>query len=252
MIEEPFAAGSSVLHGIDPRLRVSAAVLYSFVVALSYDITTLFLSLSLSILLTIAARPGFKMVVKRLFVLSGFLTLLWVVLPLTYPGEIYFKTGPFAFSEPGVLLAFQVTLKSISLVLAFMALLATMSTAVLGHSLNRLKLPDKLVHLFLLTYRYIFVLELEYQRLIRAARIRNFHPKTNMHSYRTYAYLVGMLFVRASERAKRVHHAMICRGFNGRFHALAHFPAKGRNNMVFAIIMAGCTMTLFFIEITSK
>jgi cobalt/nickel transport system permease protein len=83
--------------------------------------------------------------------------------------------------------------------------------------------------MLLITYRYLFVIEQEYQRLVRAMKIRNFHPKTNLHSYRTYAYLVGMLFVRASERARRVHSAMICRGFHGRFISLRSFPPNPLN-----------------------
>ncbi len=113
-------------------------------------------------------------------------------------------------------------------------LVATMTVDTLGHSLNRLRLPDKMVHLLLITYRYLFVIEQEYQRLVRAMKIRNFHPKTNLHSYRTYAYLVGMLFVRASERARRVHSAMICRGFHGRFISLRSFP-RNPLNLVFGL-----------------
>jgi cobalt/nickel transport system permease protein len=84
--------------------------------------------------------------------------------------------------------------------------------------------------MLLMTYRYLFVIEQEYQRLVRAMKIRNFRPRTNLHSYRTYAYLVGMLFVRASERARRVHSAMICRGFNGRFVSLREFPHHSQNH----------------------
>ena len=127
--------------------------------------------------------------------------------------------------------------------MAFMALVATMTVDTLGHTLNRLRLPDKMVHLILITYRYLFVLEQEYQRLIRAMKIRNFHPKTNLHSYRTYAYLVGMLFVRASERARRVHSAMICRGFSGRFFSLRQF-APNRLNPVFSF---GATLSLLLL-----
>jgi cobalt/nickel transport system permease protein len=97
---------------------------------------------------------------------------------------------------------------------AFMALLATMTVDTLGHTLNRLRLPDKMVHMLLITYRYLFVIEQEYQRLVQGPEDPQLPSrKTNLHSYRTYAYLVGMLFVRASERARRVHNAMICRGF---------------------------------------
>ena len=84
-------------------------------------------------------------------------------------------------------------------------------------------MPDKLVHLLLLTYRYVFVLDQEYGRLHRAIRTRGFVPRTGLHTYRTYAYLIGMLFVRAAARAERVHQAMICRGFRGKFHSLQLF-----------------------------
>jgi hypothetical protein len=60
------------------------------------------------------------------------------------------------------------------LMVAFMALLATMTVDTLGHTLNRLRLPDKMVHMLLITYRYLFVIEQEYQRLVRAMKIRNF------------------------------------------------------------------------------
>jgi cobalt/nickel transport system permease protein len=104
--------------------------------------------------------------------------------------------------------------------------------------------PDKLVYMMLITYRYLFLLEQEYQRLIRAMKIRNFRPGTNLHTYRTYAYLVGMLFVRASERARRVHWAMVCRGFSGRFTSLRNFPRDARRRLfsvcvVLSVVIVG-------------
>jgi cobalt/nickel transport system permease protein len=117
----------------------------------------------------------------------------------------------------------QITLKSNAIIGILIALVATMPTVTLGHALNAMHFPDKIVHLLLMTYRYIFVLDQESQRLIRAAKIRGFKPGTSLHSYKTYAFLVGMLFVKASERAERVYRAMKCRGFNGRFHCLHTF-----------------------------
>ena len=123
-----------------------------------------------------------------------------------------------------------------------------MSVATLGHTLARLRLPQKLIVLLLLTYRYVFVLDQEYQRLKRAADIRGFRPGTNLHSYRTYAYLVGMLLVRASARARRVYLAMCCRGFNGRFHTLAETPAAP-HNLAFALMLGGLGALLLYLEI---
>ena len=229
MISESFAEGTSWIHGIDPRLRVIGAAAFAVVVAVSYDFSALLTALIISLLLALSARLSFQTILQRLFAPVVFLLLLWAVLPWSYEGEALTTLGPLTITRPGVTLCAQISLKTVCLMVAFMALVATMTVDTLGHTLNRLRLPDKLVHMLLITYRYLFVIEQEYQRLVRAMKIRNFHPKTNLHSYRTYAYLVGMLFVRASERARRVHSAMICRGFNGRFVSLRTFPPNPLN-----------------------
>jgi cobalt/nickel transport system permease protein len=99
----------------------------------------------------------------------------------------------------------------------------------------------------LMTYRYIFVLEQESQRLIRAAKIRGFTPGTSLHAYKTYAYLVGMLFVKASERAERVYRAMKCRGFNGRFHCLHAFGFTGSDRMM-TILLSGTLCAILYLD----
>jgi cobalt/nickel transport system permease protein len=247
MIRESFAEGNSWIHGIDPRLRVIGAVAFAAVVAVSYDFTALFTALVLSMFLALSARLEFRAALQRLLAPVLFLILLWVVLPWSYEGDALAVLGPITITRPGVTLCAQISLKTICLMIAFMALVATMTVDTLGHTLNRLWLPDKMVHMLLITYRYLFVIEQEYQRLVRAMKIRNFHPKTNLHSYRTYAYLVGMLFVRASERARRVHSAMICRGFNGRFVSLREFPPNPRNRL-FTLGLSLCLVLLVKLE----
>ncbi len=238
MINVPFAEGHSWMHGVDPRLRVIGAVVFAAVVAVSYEFAVLFAALILSLSMALSARLAFREVVHRLLAPLIFLLLLWAVLPWSYEGDALTTLGPVVITRPGVTLCAQISVKTVSLMVAFMALLATMTVDTLGHAMNRLRLPDKMVYMLLITYRYLFVIEQEYQRLVRAMKIRNFHPKTNLHSYRTYAYLVGMLFVRASERARRVHGAMICRGFNGRFVSLRGYPPRLRNPVfcLFAVL----------------
>lgn len=248
MIQEPFASGNSPIHRLNPTLRVAAAVAYSFLVALAHGLPTLATALLLSIILVFFARLELKKVMQRLTIVLGFLLLIWAFLPWTYKGEIWFHLGPLAISRPGVMLCLEISLKSIAILLAMIALVSTMTTARIGHALNRLHLPGKLIYLILITYRYIFVIEQEYQRLIRAARIRNFCPGTNLHTYRTYAYLLGMLFVRSAERAKRVHEAMICRGFSGKFYSLQENP-QGHQNYIFALLMSLSLLGLAVLEI---
>jgi cobalt/nickel transport system permease protein len=225
-----------------------AATLSSLVLALCRGMIPLIAGLTVALLLVILAHLALGQVIRRLLVVAGFIALIWVLLPLTYDEGPFHSWGPIRFSHQGILLSARITLKSFGIVLTFMALVATMTVATLGHALSRLGLPPKLVHLLLITYRYIFVIEAEYRRLYRAARMRGFVPGTNLHTYRTWAYFLGMLFVRASLRAERVFQAMQCRGFHGRFHSLTAFSPNA-GNRPFAIAMSIATALIVSLEI---
>ena len=247
MIREPFAMGTSVIHRIDPRHKIMAAAAFSFIVAVSVEFSTLLVAIAFSVLLVGMARLDLRAVAGRVLVVLGFILLIWVVLPLTFEGEVMGRIGPLTFMRPGVILAGQITLKSIAISLTFISLVGTMPVTTMGYALNRLRLPDKIVCLLLITYRYFFVIAQEYERLVRATKIRGFHPRTNIHTYKTYAYLIGMLFVRASSRADRVQRAMLCRGFKGIFYTLHEFPPH-RRNLIFSAAITVFVFGLVWLE----
>lgn len=247
MLEEPFAAGNSVIHRLDPRFRTAAAIIYSIIAASVYGFASLGLALAVSAVMIKLADLEIRKVLYRLLLVNGFVAFLWLVLPFTAPGGHTYPLGPLVIHEQGLLLAARITLKSNAILMAVIALAATMPLAVLGHAMNRLRFPEKLVYLLMLTYRYIFVLEREYARIIRAVKIRGFVPATSLHTYRTYAYVIGMLFVRASARAERVYGAMRCRGFNGRFFSLAEFEVT-KANYIFAGLMAAACAAIIGLE----
>jgi len=239
MLQEPFAHGTSPLHRLDTRFKIVMAISYAFAVALSNRFPALFLGLAFSFVLFGISRLPLWEVTKRVALVNGFVLFLWFVIPFTYPGEPIFFLGPLTATHQGILISARITIKSNAILLAFIALIATSSVATLGAALSRLGVPQKMVHLLLLNYRYIFVMEEEYHRLIRSAAVRGFQPSTRLHTYRTFAYLVGMLFVRASERAERVYMAMLCRGFSGKFHSLYGFSRSP-----YDVLWLSCTITI--------
>jgi cobalt/nickel transport system permease protein len=247
MLQEAFAYGNSYVHQLDPRLRLISACVYSIVVALSHSFQVLAAAVLISIFWIVLARLPIREIIKRIIVLNSFNVLLWIVLPLTFEGSIASVLGPLTIYQAGLIMAAQITLKSNAILLILMALVATMNLSVLGHALNWWHVPDKMVHLLLMTYRYVFLIEQEYQRLIRAARFRGFRPGTSLHTYKTYAAIVGMLLVRSVVRADRVQKAMLCRGFKGRFYCLHEFNT-GKQEWLFATAMAGITVVLIYFE----
>lgn len=228
-----------MMHRLDARGKIVIAAFFFLVVALANHYAVLLPSFVAVIALTTAANLPVKAVGKRLLLVNAFIAFLWIFLPVTYPGKTLVSIGPFMMTREGVLLAVKITLKANTIFLGFVSLIATSSVCTLGHALQKLAVPGKFVHILLFTYRYIHVIEQEYQRLSHAAALRGFRPAMSMHTYRTYAYLVGMLLVRSFARANRIHEAMLCRGFQGRLYSLQQFKFTGEDVVALACMMLG-------------
>jgi cobalt/nickel transport system permease protein len=106
------------------------------------------------------------------------------------------------------------------------------------YGFHSLKFPDKFTSLLFFVIKYIDILGLEYNKMREALKLRCFNPRTNLFTYKTYGYLVGMLFIKSMERAKALHHAMILRGFNGKLYPF------NTHELTRADLLLGCVLTL--------
>jgi cobalt/nickel transport system permease protein len=190
-IAEPFAYGNSFVHCLDPRVKIITAALFSLVVALTYKLDILFVSAVSALVMLFIARLSLKKVFWRLIVVNGFILVLWLFLPFTTPGKTLFTLFGLEATVEGVDYAVLITIKSNTIVIACIALLSTCSIIKLVHALHYLYVPNKLVHIFFFSYRYIHVINLEY-----------------------------LLILKSYERSRRVYNAMLCRGFKGKFYIL--------------------------------
>ena len=241
MLTEQFSIGESFIHHLDPRIKVFIIILFSLVVALTQKFIVLFPALGFAIFLLIIARVPKKKAARRLLIVNSFILFLWLFLPFSHAdGNSLFTLSGINISESGVLLALFITLKSNAIIIASLALLGTCSLFAIIHALRHFYLPDKLVNLIFFCCRYINVLHQEYNRMRNMLKVRNFYPRTNPHTYKTFAYLVGMLIINSYNRSQRVFQAMLCRGFKGEFWMLEHFTLK-KSDVVYG--------SLFFIYI---
>lgn len=215
-IEQTYAGGSP-LYALDPRTRLLGVLVFSVVVALLETPDALLFSLVLSLVFVALSRILFRTLFRRMLLFNLFLVFLWLLVPWGIPGEEVLTIGPAVVTREGVAYMAALTLRSNAIMLALIAFTASTSITAMTHAMTALRVPDKITYLFFLTYRYIGDIYSEYTRLVNAMRVRCFRPASTLHTYRSYAYLVGMLLVNSFERAQRVRSAMLCRGFNGRF-----------------------------------
>jgi len=236
---EELANNDSFIHGLDPRGKLIIVFLFSIVVAVADRFQVLLGSLTFGLLIVLTAKVPARELIKRLIPVNMLILFLWLFLPFTFGGEPLFFMGPLAVTREGVFYATRISIKSNAMMLMLIALVASTPIFSIGHAMHQLKIPKKIVHLFFFTYRYIHAIYREYLRLKNSIKIRGFIPKTDLHTYKTYAYMVGMLLVRSFDRAHRVHNAMLCRGFKGDLYSLKKFSFKTNDivSMVFMMVM---------------
>jgi cobalt/nickel transport system permease protein len=233
--------------GIDPRVRLLAAFAFAFVVVALDGAWALTTAVLLAVAAVAVARVPARVVLRRLLALDALMVVVLVTLPFTVPGEPLAAWGSLAVSREGLLRAIQIVAKANAVVLMLLALLDRVPAVMLGHALQRLGLPDRLVHLLFFTLRYLDVLGGEYARLRRAMTARSFRPRSDAHTWRSLGWLVGMLLVRSFERAERVLAAMKCRGFDGRLHGFADLKLRAADG-AFALSAGIVLASLLWLE----
>ncbi len=233
---------ASLLDRIDPRSRLLAALAFTVLTAVTNRPATVLVALAVAVVCTTMSGLRPATILRRMTPVNLFMLLLIAVMPLTSGGREIGRLGPLSYGEDGLRLALTIAVKGNAIVLMLVALLGSLDVNTVGHALNHLRVPDKLTHLLLFTVRYLDVLRREHGRLSAAMRLRGFRPGANIHTYRTYGHLIGMLLVRSLDRSERVVAAMKCRGFRGHFYLLDHFHYS-RRDMPFAfatlVVLAG-------------
>ena len=208
----------SLVDKFDPRARVLATLAFALVVAFSKTLWLPFLGLLMALSFALSASLHVKRTLRRMAAMDMFIVIMVVMLPFTMPGEALFHVFGFAASKEGFIHAIGIALKANAVVLTLLSLVGTLEASTLGHTLARLKVPEKLVHLLLFTVRYLDVISREYKCMRKAMKARAFVPRNNLHTWRSFGYLVGMLLVRSLERSERIFDAMRCRGYCGKLY----------------------------------
>jgi len=196
----PFVRGSGFLHRAPVPAKLAGAAGIVLVVALApRDAWALYAvaALALSATVLLSGLPPLR-VLGRLLIVQPF-AVGTALLSLLQPGG-----GP-------VFLALLA--KSTLCLLTFVLLGMSTSPSDLLEALRRLRVPALVLITLALTYRYLFLLLEESDRMQRARLSRSAAPRARLGWWLS-ATVIAQLFVRSTERAERVYAAMCARGFD--------------------------------------
>jgi len=135
MINEQFAFGSSFIHKLDPKTRIIAVTGLSFAAALCNNLLIALLYFIIATVLIAMARLNTKTVFQRIKPVIWFLLMIWILLPLTFDGPVLYQFYWLKISSTGLIMCCKITIKSITILLFFTSLIATMNIASLGNKI---------------------------------------------------------------------------------------------------------------------
>jgi cobalt/nickel transport system permease protein len=235
----PLVCLESPLRRFDPRWKLAAFSIALAVTACLQTPATAAIALIGAVILAGLARLPMSAFFERLKIILPALILFTIFLPFVVPDPDPILIGPIRLSAPGFRLALLFILKALAIFTLTLVLTASSSLSETLQAAASLRVPGRLVHIAMLTYRYLFLFAHELGRLRLALRVRGFRNRPTLHCYRTIGNVAGTLLVRSSERAERVAQAMRCRGFDGRFRSLTEFRTWMSDVVGFVAIAGG-------------
>ena len=227
-------AGDSVFHRWHTSLKAGCLLITCFLFVALTTIPGCLAALSIAVAALMVSGLPWRRSLARLAAMSGFLTLLMVMLPFTgvmQAGERTFSLVflPMPFRLSGWHTAGLIVLKAMAIALLMEPMLATAGLAETLRGFRRIGVPASLIQMILLCHRYIFVFQQEAARMWRGMRVRGFTARGDWASLAAIGNFLGMLFVSSFERTQRVYEAMLCRGFTGEMPQAAARPVTGQD-----------------------
>ncbi len=226
---DEYAYLESPFHSFDPRAKFVSVLVLMFSIVLLNDIRILAAGLLLAVALVLVSRIPLLFVMGRLKWVALFVLAVVIVLPFSVSGTALFSVGSLTFTKEGLLQALVISVKAFSVVLLIFPMLATMKFVSFIKALEKLHVPNRLVQMITLTYRYIFVLLNEIQRTLRSIESRGYGKRTSILGLKNLGTAIGMLLVRSYERGGRIFDAMVSRGYNGTMETLREFEINSKD-----------------------
>ena len=208
---EQLAAGRTAVHRLHPAVKIIVTVIYILcVVSLErHSLGRLAPFLMYPAVVMAAADIPYRMILPRaaaalpFCIFAGVSNLIIEREPWTRLGALTLTAGEMSFL---VLLA-----RTVLCVSAVLILVAVTPFSELTGQLRRMHVPAVFVRLFEMIYRYISVLVEEASMMLTSYRLRAGGAK--WPDIKHFGAFIGQL-LRSVDRAERVYHAMLCRGYS--------------------------------------
>lgn len=250
--------GNSLLHRLDPRMKIILTCLYMAALFTAQNVYGLALAGIFMVFVTLLSRVSLKVVAKGLKPILLIILITCVANVFLTPGKPIFKFYFLAPTYPGAFLALFMSVRIIFLIVGASMLTYTTSPIVLTDGLERLMSPLKIFRLpvhelsmmMTIALRFIPTLIEETDKIMNAQKARgaDFESGSVMKRLKSLVPVLVPLFISAFRRAGDLALAMECRCYRGgegrtRLRQLKLAPRDFLSLFSLALLL-GCIITL--------
>jgi cobalt/nickel transport system permease protein len=238
----------SLIHDLDPRIKVMATVAFILSNALLPDGSWLAFVLAWMVLLVANDQSdlGLGFTFKRSFVALPFA--LVAVSAIFSPSGEPLAVWDLGFitlipTDFGVIRFLSILVRSWLSVQMGILLVATTTFPDLIHAFEHLRLPKMLTTIIAFLFRYLFILTNEVFRILRARESRSAGLPGQkgggslLWRAKITGNMAGQLFLRSYDRSDRIYQAMISRGYAGHLRTLNPHVMNRNDWMVFGLVL---------------
>ena len=241
---DELAAGKSAIHSLHPAAKLIATIAY-ILITLSFD------KYDLNGLVPMVLWPVLLFALSGIKVSTCFYKLR-IVLPLVmmvglfnplFDKNVLLQIGSLGITG-GVISMITLMLKGIYCLMASFLLMATTKVDNLCAALRKMHLPEIIVTLFLLTYRYVGVMTEELAVMTDAYHLRA--PGQKGIHISAWGSFLGQLLLRSMDRAQELYSSMLLRGYHKHFHYADIKRFKASDASYIAVCIAAFLLLRYF------
>jgi cobalt/nickel transport system permease protein len=245
---DTLAHQETAVHRLDPRAKLLTTLVFIITVMSfkRYDLSGIIPFFIYPVVLMRAGNLPAGYMVGRIAVALPFVFFIGIFNPFL-DRTILMHIGPVAISG-GMISFMSILLRCVLTVFAALTLIAVTGFHGICMALERIGVPNMFVVQLLFVYRYLFVLIEEASLMARGRALRTFSAAGM--DLKTWSALIGHLLLRTIDRARRIHLAMLSRGFTGEIRLARHYTL-GIRDIVFFLGWSGFFIVLRFYNLSS-
>ncbi len=244
---EQLASQNTFLHRLHPGAKLLTTFIYIIcVVSLDrYSLSRVMYFIVYPVVIMALGEIPAGLILKRSAVALPFVVFAGIS-NVIFDRDIFLFIGSIPVSG-GMLSLVTLVLKTVLTVSAVLILVSLTPFNKLTAELRRIHVPNLLVTLIDMIYRYVTVLGGEASNMITAFRLRSNGLK--WPHIRDFGSFVGQLLIRSNDRAERVYNAMVCRLYNRDSFRFVRQDIKVRD-LIYLLIVGSVIISFRVLDVT--